>query len=110
MLNREVGASYRRGSCEGASFSSLVNNSIQYANLEQVRYPLGHDGTTEIIALSLLTPVAPQKLELRARLYPLRNDPLLQAPAHIDHGTHNGGVSRVRGDLLHERMMELQCV
>jgi hypothetical protein len=78
---------------EDISFSSLMDHPIQYANLEQVRYPLVHNLTTEIIALSLLASLAPQKLELRARFHPLLNDSLSQAPAHIDHGTHNGGVS-----------------
>jgi len=35
-----------------------------YANLKQVRYPLGHNWTTEIKALSLLAPLESQKLEL----------------------------------------------
>src|ERR1700687_153523 len=87
-----------------------MDHAFSYATLKQIPGLLGHNRTAEIIALPLGAPVVLEELELRTGFDSLRNYPLPQASADIDHGADNSRVSRVRRDFLHERLMEFQRV
>src|ERR1700730_7490448 len=80
------------------------------ANLKAICGLLGGRWAAEIIALTLSTSMALQEIELRPGFHAFGNYSLLQAPADIDHGADNRCVFRVRGDLLHEGLVEFQSV
>src|ERR1700722_4915022 len=94
----------------GKPSSSLVDQPCLYAVLEQPPGLFGQNRRAEIKPLSLATSVVLKEFELRSSFYALRNHPLLQASAEIDHGADNSRVCRVRSDLLHEGLMQFQGV
>src|SRR5258708_35598960 len=77
-----------------------MDHAFSYANLKQIPGLRGHNRTAEIIALPLGAPVVLEELELRTGFDSLRNYPLPQASADIDHGADNSPVSRDRREFL----------
>jgi hypothetical protein len=67
-----------------------MNHSLLHARLKQPRRLLGHNGTTEIRALPLATPVALEKIELRSRFHSYCDDSLLQTLSDTDHSADKG--------------------
>ena len=94
----------------GQFCASLMDDRFSHAILKESSGLLGHNRRAEIIALCLAAAVALKEFELRPGFHPLGNHPLLQAVAEIDHGADDSRVSRVRRDLLDERLMEFQGV
>src|ERR1700684_2984138 len=81
-------------------------NRLRYAGLQQLSELLGSHGPAEKISLRLIAAVRLQKIQFFLRLYALSDQAQLQAAAHRDDRSHNGGLVRNRGDLMDERLID----
>src|ERR1700730_2837273 len=87
-----------------------MDQPSRHASLKQIGGLLGGHRTAEIIALTLSTPMAPKEIEMRPGFHAFGNYSLSYGPADIDHGAVNRRIFGVRGDLLHEGLVEFQSI
>lgn len=79
-----------------------MEDHFSNSGLNQLPSFLGVNRTAEIIALSLATTAALEKLELGTRLHPLCNYPPLEAVADSYHGGDNIRILLLFIDFLHK--------
>lgn len=60
--------------------------------------------------MTLVAVLIQEKCILLWRFHTLRNDELLEAFTHVDHGADNDGIVRVAGYMAHERLVNLQGI
>lgn len=82
----------------------------RYACLQQDSERLCPHRTAEKVALGLVAMLGQKKSSLLCCFDALRNNALLEAFTHADHGTDDGGIARVAGYLVHERRVDLQGI
>src|ERR1700678_803830 len=79
-----------------------AQNRLRYAGFQQLSELLRSHGPAEKISLRLIAVVRLQKIQFFLRLYTLGHQTQLQAAAHRDDRSYNGGLVRDRGDLMDE--------
>src|SRR5882724_13561459 len=91
---------------------SPVNENGRFGDtrLEQPGELLGKHWPAEIVSLRLVTFVGLEEFQLLQRFHALSNDPQLQAPAHADHGSHDGRLVGSRSDLADKRLVDFEGI
>ena len=82
----------------------------RYTCLQQDSERLCRHRTAEKVALTLVAMLGQKKSSLLCCFDALRNNVLLEAFTHADHGTDNDGIVRVAGYMAHERLVNLQGI
>src|SRR5450432_4451436 len=80
----------------------MAQECFWQTRFEQTSELCRRHGTTEIVALCLVTAVSAQKRKLLCRFHALCNDAQLQTAANADHCRYDGSLIGSGADLTHE--------
>src|SRR5271170_6925000 len=80
------------------------------SGLQQLGELIGRYGPAEIVSLRFITMMSLQESHLLLRFHALRHDPEIQAAAHADNRADNRRIVRSGGDLVDERLVDLEGV
>jgi len=87
-----------------------MDHRFCYAAFQKLRELLGNYRAAEKVSLALAAAFSLEKMQLFLGLHALGDDAVLQALSDVDERAQNGGIIRVRGNVIDEAAVHFQGI